>query len=474
MAPMKRARVVWRGIAARPALFFVVMLWCATAWAHVGSPDVYVRGDAGPYTVYVSVHPPVTVPGAAEIDVHSTDAAVTGVSVVSGDAGAVSLKGFSQEEKFVGSAWVPAGARVWNLRVQVMGSRGTGEMMVPVTLPAFAAATRRWVWPLIFGGEAIFFLVAGYLGLRWRRAVIRVRALELVVRPARFPRAILIMARTLMLCGVVALGACVWSMVRTNARRSLTPAMQIAMVDNGVMDVKLTRVAGGHALDDLAPDHGHMMHLFLIRMPNMDVVLHLHPALVNAGKDAAEFTETMPPMADGAFAIYADVVHGDGVAETATAVAGLPLSVGHPLTGDDSVGVVTRSVGDGCGSTAVLADGYRMTLACDGDLKAKTGMLLRVSLVDAAGNIPTDMTNYMGMGGHAAIVARDGSVFAHIHPMGTVMVPGAMSLMAGMDMPVSNVVEFPYGFPAVGEYRVFVQMKHGAVVETGAFDLSVQ
>ena len=54
------------------------------------------------------------------------------------------------------------------------------------------------------------------------------------------------------------------------------------------------------------------------------------------------------------------------------------------------------------------------------------------------------------------------------------MIPGAMSLMAGMDMPVSNVVEFPYGFPAVGEYRVFVQMKHGAVVETGAFDLSVQ
>jgi len=468
-----------RRVRLRCALLLAGLLCTLPAWAHVGSPDVYVRGDAGPYTVYVSVHPPVTVPGAAEIDVRSTGAArttdlnVTTVSVIGSDGRSATLQQFSQEQKFVGSAWVPAGARVWNLRVQVTGARGAGEMLVPVTLPAFAAATKRWVWPVIFFGEAIFLLVAGYLGLRWRRSVIRVRALELVVRPARFPNALLAVARVLMLCSVVAMGACVWSMVRTSARRSLTPAMQIAMVDGGVMDVKLTRVVGGHALDDLAPDHGHMMHLFLIRLPNMDVVLHLHPALVNEGKDTAEFTETMPPMADGAFAIYADVVHGDGVTETATAVAGLPMQVGHALAGDDSVGVVTRSVGDGCGSTAVLADGYRMTLACDGDLKAKTGLLLRVSLVDAEGSVPADMANYMGMGGHAAIVARDGSVFAHIHPMGTVMIPGAMSLMAGMDMPVSNVVEFPYGFPAAGAYRVFVQMKHGAVVETSAFDLSV-
>jgi len=48
-----------------------------------------------------------------------------------------------------------------------------------------------------------------------------------------------------------------------------------------------------------------------------------------------------------------------------------------------------------------------------------------------------------------------------------------MPSMAGMQMPVSNVVEFPYGFPKAGAYRVFVQMKHGAVIETGAFDLSV-
>jgi hypothetical protein len=40
--------------------------------------------------------------------------------------------------------------------------------------------------------------------------------------------------------------------------------------------------------------------------------------------------------------------------------------------------------------------------------------------------------------------------------------------------PVSSTVEFPYGFPSPGRYRIFVQMKHGAIVETGAFDAMVE
>jgi hypothetical protein len=37
-----------------------------------------------------------------------------------------------------------------------------------------------------------------------------------------------------------------------------------------------------------------------------------------------------------------------------------------------------------------------------------------------------------------------------------------------------NEVTFPYGFPASGRYRIFVQMKHDETVETGAFDLDVK
>ena len=53
----------------------------------------------------------------------------------------------------------------------------------------------------------------------------------------------------------------------------------------------------------------------------------------------------------------------------------------------------------------------------------------------------------------------------------------AMMLANPMDMSenaesekVSPTVEFPYGFPSPGRYRIFIQMKHGNTVETGVFE----
>ena len=101
------------------------------------------------------------------------------------------------------------------------------------------------------------------------------------------------------------------------------------------------------------------------------------------------------------------------------------------------------------------------------------------------------MALYMGMLGHAAFVKTDGTVFAHIHPAGTVAMAAYMMANPegqgsgggshGMDMPgmdmghaaLPNSVSFPYGFPSPGQYRIFVQMKHGNVVETGVFDATV-
>jgi hypothetical protein len=437
-------------------VFLLGLLCVGRAWAHVGSPDVYVRGDAGPYAIYVSVHPPAALPGVAEVDVQVMpgDAEITTADVVSGDGHATSLHRFVQEQRFVGSTWIPADASVWKLQLRVNGGHGVGEMLIPVTLPAVRRQRGRWVGPVVFACVGMALLIAGIA--MWRE-----RGLQSAV--------------ALLVCSVVSLGASAAGVMQKEAQYTVTPVMQVEMRPGGMLRLKLTRTAEGHALDDMVPDHAHLMHLFLLREPQMDVVLHLHPALVSASRDEAEFTEMMPSMAAGQFALYADIAHSDGVLETAGASVGLPMQTGHALSGDDSVGVVSHSVGVGCGSTAVLVDGYRMTLQCPGPLRAKSGYLLRVTLEDATGHAPVDMENYIGMGGHAVVVAEDHSAFAHIHPMGTVMAfSSGNTAMDGMQMPVSNVVEFPYGFPRAGVYRVFVQMKHGAVVETGAFAVTVQ
>jgi len=204
---------------------------------------------------------------------------------------------------------------------------------------------------------------------------------------------------------------------------------------------------------------------------------------------------------------------------------------GLPLVGDDATGSASPiSSASALGTEFTLPDGYRMVWTGDNhDLVASRPYSFRFQLLNPEGKAPTDMAFYMGMLGHAAFLKTDGSVFAHIHPIGSVSMAAfmiaqeqntkapssqpinsngesmsgpvtddddddqastepaktaksAMDGMPGMDhsmhhMPAAsnlpNEVGFPYGFPTPGRYRIFVQMKHGNAIETGAFDAEV-
>lgn len=110
---------------------------------------------------------------------------------------------------------------------------------------------------------------------------------------------------------------------------------------------------------------------------------------------------------------------------------------------------------------------------------------------------PAVLEPYMGMPAHAVIVAPDGSVFIHLHPLGTVSVasqltfqlrqPGDTTLgtlgrritafedtSARAGMPgMAPALTFPYAFPKPGRYRMWVQVRRGGHILTGAFDLTV-
>ena len=79
---LRLARLDAEGQAMKRALAFVAVAiaaavaWPATASAHVGSPDVYFEGAAGPYRVLVTVRPPDAVPGIAEVTARVADAAI--------------------------------------------------------------------------------------------------------------------------------------------------------------------------------------------------------------------------------------------------------------------------------------------------------------------------------------------------------------------------------------------------------------
>ncbi len=225
----------------------------------------------------------------------------------------------------------------------------------------------------------------------------------------------------------------------------------------------------------------------------MDAVFHLHPALVSAG----DLRMNLPSMPPGTYRLYADIVHANGFPETLSANLTIPPDLPPaPLAPEDASAAPPPLSQGELGVAYKLPDGYTMVWERPAELSANTAYAFRFRLVDATGQPASDVRPYLGMAGHAAFVKTDGTVFAHTHPEGSaamqamMLANGGSAEMGGMDQdgPPSSggsdtaataehippTVEFPYGFPSPGRYRIFIQMKHANTVETGVFDADVR
>src|SRR6478609_5313271 len=116
------------------------LLAAAPLAAHVGSPDVFFEGQAGPYQLIVTIRPPQVVPGVAEIEIRSLSADVTQIHIVplrlmaaQQFAPVPDLARSSKEDPqfYTGSLWLMSTGS-WKVRVDVDGARGKGTLSVPV------------------------------------------------------------------------------------------------------------------------------------------------------------------------------------------------------------------------------------------------------------------------------------------------------------------------------------------------------
>jgi hypothetical protein len=234
--------------------------------------------------------------------------------------------------------------------------------------------------------------------------------------------------------------------------------------------------------DDLLPEHGHLMHLFLVRAPGLDAIAHLHPRRTGD----AMFTEARPPLPEGSYRLFGDIVHQTGLDETVTAtlnLAGAPSGpAGAPFDPDDAQALIPGAATVDAPSF-VFADGSGRLRWVDARApRAGQTVSLAFEVEEPDGRPAAGLQPYMGMAGHAMIVARDFTVFAHVHPTGSVPM-ATMALVEGagvvdhthhLGMTFAPRVQFPVVFPRAGGYRLFVQIKRNERVETAAFDLTVR
>jgi hypothetical protein len=474
----------------------LVVVATTGAFAHVGSPNVYFDGDAGPYHLLVTVNPPPMVPGTAQVQVHVTSGTVEDISIapvyVNGkDQGLPPtpdsmLRTASDPQWFTGKVWLmESGA--WEIRAEVTGPQGVGRIAVPV--PAFARRTLPMQRNL---GAVLFVLmlllstgIVSITGAAAREGVL-VRGTVPTNRNGRLGQIAMAVATALVVT-ILALGNWWWNVQASDLKHNMLyspPPLNLSLDGKAQLTLRIEEDSWHKTRKDqwsmgLIPDHGHLMHVFLLRVPSMDHFYHLHPAQMNDGS----FTLNLPTISSGDYKIFADIVRSTGFPETLVSEIHLPDVKGEPFSEDDSRVVTSPFESSAPTETfSALPNGDRMVWERDPTtLKAGQTTWLRFRVEDAQQRPLNDLEPYMGMAGHAEFVRSDCSVFAHIHPAGSVPMASLMIAQKDSGLPMSHdtahalpaEVSFPYGFPQPGEYRLFVQVKRNGQIETGVFDAHV-
>ena len=485
-------------IARRLRVAVALVLAAAVQWpasAHVGSPDIFLEGMAGPYRLLVTIRPPYAIPGVADVEVLTTSDGVRDVRIVPlplTGAGAQfapvadrAVPSIEDPRLFTGHLWLMS-AGAWQVRVVVAGDRGDGMLSVPVpTLPQSTLAMTSGLRVMLFA--LMLLLGAGFVGIVSALArEAQLGAGETVDRRARWRGRIAGAVAAVVVGGIVFLGNMWWSVEASNyARYVYKPLLATPSVTADArlrLDLRDPGWIGSRRLDDFVPDHGRLMHLFVVS-PALDRLWHLHPDEIATGA----FEHRLPDMPAGQYELFADLVHATGVSETVTGHLETAAIRGAPLSGDDSAWsggpIIAADLSRRSSGAKEEREGGRIVwVRDDAPLVPKRLTMFTFRVEDRDGQPARDLELYMGMPGHAVFFRRDRQVFAHVHPSGSapmaamnIAMPSSASHAQHRAAPAPPAtVTFPYGFPQRGEYRIFVQVKRAGRVMTAVFDAAVK
>jgi hypothetical protein len=497
-------------IARRFGLLTLLAAWVLLS-GHIGSPNVFFDGEAGPYPVRVVVRPPVAIPGLADISVRIRGGGeVTAVSVqpVRWDLGTEGAPRPDPARQIPGEPdlWT---AELWfmdfgsySVHVLVEGPDGAGRVIVPVPARATEIAGMPASLAVVLVGLGLFLIVGllTIVGAAAREGTLARDETPDTQRKRRARRAKLV---TLPILAIALFGGSRWwtSEEEFYARNLWVPLeigteVEVLGADR-VLNVQITDSRWSRArYTPLLPDHGKLMHLFLVREPALDVFAHIHPERV----DSASFAVGLPPLPAGSYRVYADILHESGMSQTLTDIVQIPqgataVEAGLAPTGSDEGWWTASTPPARPGGTASLQDGSVMIWETMDGLRAGAETTLTFRVLDPGGQ-PAVLEQYMGMDAHAVVTRDDGEVFIHLHPLGTVSMT-AQTLFAARERGdtvrsptgellihdpahahappgAASTISIPYEFPRPGSYHVWVQVKRDGRVLTGGYMADVK
>jgi hypothetical protein len=502
------------------SLVLLAGVWL-TGSAHVGSTMVVQDGQAGPYGLRVLVRPPAVIPGLVDVVIRTTTPGTLPTSITLQPAlWRYGTKGAPAPEPttavpgepgtFQTQIWIMSSGS-YALHVAANGPAGAGTFIVPYTSAATATlGMPDWLgWVLAALGAFLVFGLVSVVGAASREAT-----LPAGVTPdaPRFRKARLASGIAFaILVAAVTGGWKWWNAVEQDYRSALlrpvrseatvtagaNRALTLLVTDSSWRFAKPGERLRGGLSTPLMPDHGKLMHLFLVQAGGMGAVSHLHPVR----QDERTFTTPLAGVPAGTYWLFADVVHESGATRTITDTVTVAAGESTPNPdGDDAWSAQPPTVTT---SPATLSDKATFAIALDKAPTVGSDVVITARLANADGS-PMPLAPWLGMAGHAMLLRTDGGVFMHLHPMGTgsmaaqerlvrreagdtamhgdsqpaAAMPADMHAMHGgaatPTVAANGVVSFPVAIPSAGQYRIFVQVRRtNGVIETAALDVTV-
>ncbi|MGA8554318.1 MAG: hypothetical protein WB630_07855, partial [Candidatus Acidiferrales bacterium] len=280
-------RVQTAGLLRSCAAVFVILFSLALPLtAHVGSPDVYFQGAAGPYHLIVTVRTPQMIPGIADVEILSATPGISKIIVVPiyivgpgakyPPVGDLLAQSKDDPQYFSGKVWLMESGS-WQIRVQVDGVQGAGEIGVPVLAAARQTLPmEKSLGVLLFGLMTLLVLaIISIVGAARR---------EGMLEPGQSPgpehsqrgRRVMVGA-AIVVFGLLFFGNWWWnSEAIAKARQMIykAPPLNVSLQPGGKLvlvmgDSEWHRTRPETVMTNLISDHGYLMHLFLIREPGM-------------------------------------------------------------------------------------------------------------------------------------------------------------------------------------------------------------
>ena len=540
-------------------LLLAAILFISTSlFAHVGSPGVIFQGQAGPYHIMVNVNPPDVIPGTSTTSVYIEGQVyhvyLQPVYWTAGSNGspkpdeALPVKGTPGQ--YQGLIWLMQSG-IASMRVIVDGPMGRGTAIIPVMAVSTAQRTMppSLDWILAALGLLLVTLMITIIGACVTDGIAAPGDTQKSLPRKKY---IAMAVTTFIMLAILYGGSAWWTSWKNNYNRFIykSPPTHSSILTDGKqmvlhLNIDTAWTNKNRSMSFLVPDHGKLMHLFMIKQGGDDVFAHLHPTRI----DSVNYHVGLPDLPAGRYWIFGDVVRWTGFTETIADTITVPaktsirdVSIPHTaLYNDpDDTYVITNSISDNknpltgkmsivCGKPGTemkLADGSTATWqhVANTPFDANKIYPLTFLIKDPSGK-PAKLQPYMGMMGHAVVMKYDGSVYVHLHPVGTysmasqeiiqtrinsngklpttpdpkhfrdsidqlitkiramtedernTYLSAGMKDMKAMAMPgMSNdgMVTFPYAFPGPGNYRIWVQTKRDGKILNSAFDAVVQ